>query len=125
MAYNILIVDDSSTMRRIISRVVKMAEVPIQAIHQAENGAEAWEVMQREWIDIVFLDLNMPVMDGITLVEKMRADRALRTLPVVVVSAERSRERSERLEEIGVDAYIHKPFTPEAMKEIFREVLGG
>ncbi|MBN2027257.1 MAG: response regulator [Actinobacteria bacterium] len=125
MAYNILIVDDSSTMRRIISRVIQMAEVPVQNVIQAENGAEAWEIMQHEWLDIVFLDLNMPVMDGTTLVEKMRADKVLRTLPVVVVSAERSKERSGLLEEMGVDAYIRKPFTPEVMRGIFETVLGG
>lgn len=124
MSYNILIVDDSRTMRRIISRIIEMAGVPVQAVNQAANGLEAWEIMQKEWLDIVFLDLNMPEMDGISLVEKMRADRVLRELPVVVVSSERSEEKSRRLKEIGVNAHLYKPFTPEVMREVFREVLG-
>lgn len=124
MSYNVLIVDDSKTMRRIITRIIGMAGVPVRSVQQAANGLEAWEIMQQEWLDIVFLDLNMPGMDGISLVEKMRGDKVLRGLPVVVVSSERSDEKARRLEEIGVDAHLQKPFTPEAIRNVFVEILG-
>jgi len=125
MAYNILIVDDSDTVRAVISRTLEMAGVPINTLYEASNGQEALQLMRENWIDLVFSDINMPVMSGVEMIEQMQKDDLLETLPVVVVSTEGSKTRIEDLMKKGVRAYIRKPFTPEKVKEIIDELLGG
>lgn len=125
MAYNILIVDDSETVRAVISRTLEMAGVPINKLYEAPNGKEALQVMRDNWIDLVFSDINMPVMTGVEMIEQMQQDDLLESLPVVVVSTEGSKTRIDNLMKKGVRAYIRKPFTPEKVKEIIDELLGG
>lgn len=125
MAYNILIVDDSETVRAVISRTLEMAGVPINKLYEATNGKEALQVMRDNWIDLVFSDINMPVMTGVEMIEQMQQDDLLESLPVVVVSTEGSKTRIDNLMKKGVRAYIRKPFTPEKVKEIIDELLGG
>jgi len=124
MPYNILIVDDSETVRAVISRTLEMAEISIKTLHQAQNGKEALEILRREWIDLVFSDINMPVMSGVEMIEQMQQDDLLGTIPVVVISTEGSKTRIDNLMEKGVRAYIRKPFTPEKVKEIIEDLLG-
>ena len=125
MSYNILVVDDSRTTRMIISKTLNMAGVPINKLHQAENGQEALDVLDREWIDLVLADINMPVMDGVEMVNRMSADGLMKTVLVVVVSTEGSKTRIEEMRSKGVRAYIRKPFTPEVVKNIVEDILGG
>jgi len=124
MAFHILIVDDSDTVRAVIGRTLEMAGVPIAGLHQAANGEEALEIMRGQWIDLVFSDINMPVMPGMEMIERMQKDDLLETVPVVIVSTEGSKTRIEELLNKGVKAYIRKPFTPEKVKEIIDDVLG-
>lgn len=124
MPYNILIVDDSETVRAVIARTLEMAGVPVNGLHEASNGEEALKVMASTWIDLVFSDINMPVMTGMEMIERMRKDDLLSTVPVVVVSTEGSKTRIEDLLHKGVRAYIRKPFTPEKVKEIIDDLLG-
>ena len=86
MAFNLLIVDDSSIIRSMIERTVRMSGVPLASLFTAGNGAEALEVLRGNWVDLVFADLNMPVMDGVSMIETMNADTTLCNVPVVVVS---------------------------------------
>ena len=125
MAYNILVVDDSDTVRAVIVKTLGLTGVDIGTIHQARDGQEALDLLKDEWVDLVFTDINMPVMTGIELVERMQADSMLETIPVVVVSTEGSKTRIDDLMRKGVHAYIRKPFTPEALKEVVDNVLGG
>lgn len=125
MAYNILVVDDSDTVRAVIVKTLGLTGVDIGTIHQARDGQEALDLLKDEWVDLVFTDINMPVMTGIELVERMQADSMLETIPVVVVSTEGSKTRIDDLMRKGVRAYIRKPFTPEALKEVVDNVLGG
>ena len=74
MAYNILLVDDSATVRAIISKTLTMAGVETGQIFEAANGQEALELLGREWVDLVFADINMPVMGGVEMIEKMYQD---------------------------------------------------
>jgi len=124
MAFNILIVDDSDTVRAIIAKTLRIAEVPINELYEAANGQEALAVLKEQWIDLVFSDINMPVMTGVEMIEQMHQDEALRSIPVVVVSTEGSKTRIEDLIQKGVRAYIRKPFTPEILKDIVEKVLG-
>ena len=125
MPYNILIVDDSETVRAVIARTLEMAGVSIGTVYQASNGAEALDMMKNNWIDLVFSDINMPVMGGVEMIERMQESDLLDTVPVVVVSTEGSKTRIDDLMSKGVRAYIRKPFTPEKVKAVVEELLGG
>lgn len=123
MAYNILLVDDSETVRAIISKTLALAGVQTGKILEAANGREALELLESEWIDLVFADINMPVMGGVEMIDKMHQDGLLKTVPVVIVSTEGSKARINDLLAKGVRAYIRKPFTPEAIRNVIEEVL--
>jgi len=123
MGYNIMIVDDSVTIRAIIAKTLRLAGIPVGELTEASNGREALEVLQSKWVDLVFLDINMPVMNGVELVEHMEADGLMSTVPVIVVSTEGSQTRIEQLYSKGVRAYMRKPFTPEGLKQVVDQVL--
>mgnify|MGYP006279560125 FL=1 len=124
MGYSILIVDDSETVRAVVAKTLQLAQVPLRALHHAANGEEALAALDEHAIDLVFTDINMPVMNGVEMVERMQADARLRGVPVVVVSTEGSKTRIEDLKEKGVQAYVRKPFTPEGLKAIVDNLLG-
>jgi len=123
MAYNILIVDDSLTARTFIARTLEISGVDLQQVYQARNGQEALDLLQREWVDIVFVDINMPVMNGVELVNRMRASEVLKSVPVIVISTDRSAQRMNELKAAGVQAYLTKPITPEELKAIVERFL--
>lgn len=125
MAYNILLVDDSATVRAMISRMLNMSGIPLKELHQAANGKEALSLLRDHWIDLVLTDINMPEMDGIEMVRRMSEDGEMKTIPIVVVSTEGSETRIESLKKMGVRKYLRKPFTPEAIKQVVEEILGG
>jgi two-component system chemotaxis response regulator CheY len=125
MALNILVVDDSKTVRAVIVKTLALARVPVGDVFQASNGQEALDIMKGHWIDLVFSDINMPVMDGVEMIERMQQDEVLRAIPVIVVSTEGSATRIEQLKAQGVRAYIRKPFTPEMVRGVVDEVIGA
>ena len=124
MALNILVVDDSATVRAVIAKTFEVAGVEVGELYQAENGKEALDILADNWIDIVFADINMPVMGGIEMVEKMNDEGLLETIPVVIVSTEGSSTRIEQLKAIGVSAYVRKPFTPEIIRKVIDDIVG-
>jgi two-component system chemotaxis response regulator CheY len=124
MAFNILLVDDSLTVRKVIAKALDLAGVDIGQLFEASNGAEALEVLDREWVDLVFADIMMPVMDGEAFVQQLNATGAIADLPVVIVSSAGSEPRVQRLKELGVRDYIQKPFTPEQIREVVDTVMG-
>jgi two-component system chemotaxis response regulator CheY len=123
MALNVLVVDDSAVARSMIIRVLKMSELPLGEVHQAANGKEGLDVLAERWIDLVLVDINMPVMNGQEMVERLRANPAWADLPVIVVSTEGSQTRIEQLQQLDAQ-FIHKPFTPETVGEIIQRVTG-
>ncbi len=125
MAYNILIVDDSETVRAVIAKTLAIAGVQVGELHQAANGQEALAVLKAQWVDLVFTDINMPVMTGVEMINLMQQEDLLKSVPVVVVSTEGSKTRMEDLIQKGVRAYIRKPFTPEVLRDVVDKVLGG
>ncbi|RKY55401.1 MAG: response regulator [Candidatus Neomarinimicrobiota bacterium] len=125
MALNILVVDDSAVIRAVISKTFQLAEIPVGELFQAANGKEALEILNNNWVDLVFSDINMPVMGGIEMIEKMCEDGLLKTIPVVVVSTEGSTTRIEQLKSKGISAYIRKPFTPELVRKVVDDIIGG
>ncbi|MCP4644248.1 MAG: response regulator [bacterium] len=125
MALNILIVDDSETVRDIIAKTLDLAQVPVGELFKAENGKEALDILKDNWIDLVFSDINMPVMGGVEMIETMSQDDLLKAIPVVVVSTEGSATRIEQLMSKGVNAYVRKPFTPEKIRAVVDEIIGA
>ena len=123
MAFNVLVVDDSAVMRTMITRVVRLSGVPLGEFHEASNGAEGLDVVRSHWIDLVLLDINMPVMNGEEMLRRLRAEPETASLPVIVVSTESSETRVQALEELGV-AFVHKPFAPEDLRATILRVTG-
>ena len=125
MAYNVLIVDDSATTRAIITRTLKIIPgIELNEVFQAANGQEALETLDQNWVDIVFVDINMPVMDGVAMVEQMAKRQDMTKVPVVIISTEGSQTRMEELLRMGVRAYVRKPFTIEEVGQVIHEILG-
>ncbi len=125
MAYNILIIDDSTTARSVISKTLEMAGVPVGEVYFAENGIKALQILKNEWVDLAFTDINMPEMSGMELVQTMSEDDELREIPIVVVSTEGSQTRIDELRSHGIRAYIRKPFTPEELKQVVDNLMEG
>jgi two-component system, chemotaxis family, chemotaxis protein CheY len=123
MAFNVLVVDDSSVMRAIIIRTLNLSGLPIGEIFEAGNGQAALGVLESSWVDLALVDINMPVMNGEELIERMRANPAMADLPVIVVSTESSQTRINALQGKGIK-FIHKPFTPEKLKETIISLTG-
>ena len=125
MSLNILIVDDSEIVRRVIKKTLNIAEIPYTNLFQAGNGKEALDILHENWIDLIFTDINMPVMNGVEMVNKLVDDDVLGDLPVVVVSTEGSVSRIDQLKKNGVSAYLRKPVTPEQLRDIVFDLIGG
>lgn len=120
MALNILVVDDSAVMRAMIIRTLRLSRIPLGSIYEAKHGAEALDALDRHWIDLALVDINMPVMNGEELIERVRARPELAGVRILVVSTEGSEPRIRRLRELGA-RFVRKPFTPE---ELRAEILG-
>lgn len=124
MGYNILAVDDSATVRAVINKTLQMAGVEVDHFYQAAHGQEALAIVEENWVDLIFTDINMPVMGGIELIERLASDGMLKTIPVVIISTEGSATRIEQLKAKGVCAYLRKPFAPEQLRSVVENLLG-
>jgi two-component system, chemotaxis family, chemotaxis protein CheY len=125
MAMNILVVDDSALTRKAILRIIGMLDLDVGEILEAGDGADAIEKMNGPIsIDLVLADLNMPKMGGIEMIYRMRGDEATKSIPVVIVSTESSTTRIEGLLADGANDYLHKPFTPEQIREVLTRTVG-
>lgn len=125
MAYNILLIDDSALVRKVLIKTFGMTDVQVNTFYEAGNGKEGLEVLKSNWIDLVFLDINMPVMNGMEFMRMVKSDEELAKTPVVVLSTEGSKERIDELQTSGIAAFLRKPTTPELLVETITSVLGG
>lgn len=124
MAANVLIVDDSTTMRRMVKRTLDMSGLDVAETFEASNGIEALAQMDAHPIHAVLLDINMPVMSGVKLIKRIRDDTRLRDIPVIIASTDGSETRINALLEAGARGYIRKPFHPEQLRDILAPILG-
>jgi two-component system chemotaxis response regulator CheY len=119
MAWNpdmkVLVVDDMSTMRRIVRNILK--QLGVGNVVEAENGSDALSKLKADKFDFVVSDWNMPVMAGIELLRKIRADEQLKHIPVLMVTAEAQKENLVEAIQAGVSNYVVKPFTAEIIKQ--------
>lgn len=123
MPLNILIVDDSAVMRGMILKSLHMSGVPLGEVHQAANGQEGLDCMNDNWVDLIFADLNMPVMNGEEMIDRMQETPDKEDIPIIVISTEGSETRIERLKQKGI-TFIHKPFTPEIIRDTINDLTG-
>ena len=119
MPYNpnmrVLVVDDFSTMRRIIKNILR--QLGFNNVVEADDGTTAWDVLNKDKIDFVISDWNMPQMTGIELLRKVRASEEFADMPFLMVTAEAQQENIIEAVQAKVSNYIVKPFTPETMKQ--------
>jgi len=111
-----LIVDDSSVMRKIVERSLRQAGLDLVEVHEAGNGAEALTVLGQHQVDLIFSDINMPVMDGLEFVRQVQSTKAS-TAPVVMITTEGSESNVMQALSLGAKGYIRKPFTADQVKE--------
>lgn len=124
MSCNVLIVDDSPILRKAIKKVVRLAGIEDDRIHEAGNGRDALTILETVWIDLVLLDLNMPVMDGEQFAQELRKRPELQGVAVVIVSTEANKDRLQRLRDLGIVDSLRKPFEPEDLCKMISKVLG-
>jgi two-component system, chemotaxis family, chemotaxis protein CheY len=117
---NILIVDDSVALRKILQRVIRNAGIEIGQIQEAGDGRAALECLETFRPDLVLSDINMPTMDGLEFLKKLRSNSSHKDLPVIMISTEASRERVMESIELGARNFIRKPFTEDDIREKFR-----
>jgi two-component system chemotaxis response regulator CheY len=117
MALDVLIVDDSAAIRKILHRVLVQAEVPLGKVHEASDGNEALEKLKTEKVGLILSDINMPNMDGIEMLRNIKANDAWKGVPVVMVSTEGSQAKVLEAVQLGAAAYVRKPFNIEQIKE--------
>jgi two-component system chemotaxis response regulator CheY len=120
---NILIVDDSATMRQFVRRAVQLSEVPVASVLEAANGREALAMLDANEIDALFTDINMPVMSGDELLRELQ--RQGRETPArIVVSTDGSEARRQEMEGLA-RWYVNKPVRPEVVRDVLNELASG
>jgi len=124
MPYNILIVDDSSCMRKVLRKTITMCGIGDVSFYEAENGAVALKLIHDEWIDLIFTDINMPVMNGLELVQNLRSDDSIKNTPIIVVTSDTNVESTEEVKTHNIKDIIYKPFRPEAVRMLLINLLG-
>lgn len=118
----ILIVDDFATMRRIIKNIVR--QLGFENIVEADDGSTAWEVLNKDNIDFVISDWNMPQMPGIELLRKVRSSEEFADMPFLMVTAEAQQENIIEAVQAKVSNYIVKPFTPDSIAQKIEKIFG-
>lgn len=120
---DVLIVDDSAAIRKILQRVLRQAEIPLATVYEAGDGVEALNILQQQKVGLVFSDINMPNMDGLEFLSCVRAEPAWEKLPVVMVSTEGTQAKVLEAVERGASGYVRKPFTADQIKEKLAQLL--
>jgi two-component system chemotaxis response regulator CheY len=113
----ILIVDDSTVMRKIVERSLRQAGLDTLVVHEAGSGTEGIEVLRVHTVDLILSDINMPSMDGLEFLRQIRAQDLAPGVPVVMITTESSEEHVKQAILSGAQGYIRKPFTAEQVKE--------
>lgn len=117
----VLVVDDSEFSQKFIARILN--DIGIENITLANDGKQAFELVKLKYFDLIITDLNMPEMDGLQLVERVRADVDQRAVPILMVTSEQNQNRLAAVEKAGVSALLDKPFEPASIKQLIVSLL--
>ncbi|MBL9076346.1 MAG: response regulator [Planctomycetes bacterium] len=121
MSKRILLVDDSSVMRKLVTRAIRQTGLDVEVVAEAGNGKEALTALRSQPIDLVFCDWNMPEMNGLEFVVEARKSHQT---PIVMLTTEGTSDKSQEALSAGANAYLTKPFTPESLMAKMRVLLG-
>lgn len=124
MSLRVLAVDDSPSMRSFIRRVLELSGLEISEYLEAGDGLAALEILQREWVDVILTDINMPRMNGEVFMQRLAECGLTESIPVVVISTDGTALRRQHLDSLGARGYLVKPFLPEALRSEIERVLG-
>jgi two-component system chemotaxis response regulator CheY len=119
---SILVVEDSATMRSLIASTLEELEPDVR-ITEATSGFEALRLLPRDSFDLIVTDINMPDINGLELVSFLKRNSAYAAIPLIIVSTEGAERDREKGLGLGADAYLVKPFEPEALRAVARELL--
>jgi two-component system, chemotaxis family, chemotaxis protein CheY len=117
MESDVLVVDDSAAIRKILQRVLRQTGMAIKTIHEAGDGQEALAVLSANKVDLVLTDINMPKMDGLQLLASLKASAQWRHMPVVMITTEGGETKVSEAVKLGASGYVRKPFTADQIKE--------
>jgi len=123
MGKKVLIIDDSSTMRKIVARSLRQAGFDFETILEAGDGQEALEVLSGENVDVILSDINMPNMNGVEFLRNKAADDGIKNIPVVMITTEAGSEILREALELGARGSIKKPFTPDQVQDTLGALL--
>ncbi len=117
MHSDVLVVDDSAAIRKILQRVLRQTGMAIGAIHEAGDGEEALAVIEQHPVNLVLTDINMPKMDGLQLLASLKASPQWRNVPVFIITTEGGEKKVSEAVKLGAIGYVRKPFTADQIKE--------
>lgn len=117
MPLNVLIVDDSAAIRKILQRILRQSEIPLGTLLEAGDGSQALDVLKSNPVDLVLSDINMPNMDGLQLLAQIKSSGQWPNLRVVMITTEGNQTRVMEAVGLGAAGYVRKPFTADQIKE--------
>jgi two-component system chemotaxis response regulator CheY len=123
MEPDVLVVDDSAAIRKIMQRVLRQTGMAIRNIHEAGDGQEALEVLRVHKPALILTDINMPKMDGLQLLAAVKGADAWRDIPVVMITTEGGEVKVSEAVKLGAAGYVRKPFTADQIKEKLAGIL--
>jgi len=123
MGNNVLLVDDSSTMRKIVGRSLRQAGIEFDNIYEAADGLQALEMLEKEAVDLVLSDINMPNMDGISFLREKANRPKIKNIPVFMISTETGDDIIGEAKSLGAVGAIKKPFTPDMVNAVLGPFL--
>ena len=123
MESDVLVVDDSAAIRKILQRVLRQTGMAIRTIHEAGDGEEALEILKVHQPALVLTDINMPKMDGLQFLAAMKSSDQWRGIPVVMITTEGGEAKVGEAVKLGAAGYVRKPFTADQIKEKLAGIL--
>jgi two-component system, chemotaxis family, chemotaxis protein CheY len=123
MDSDVLVVDDSAAIRKILQRVLRQTGMAINTIHEAGNGEEALAVLKQHKVHLILSDINMPKMDGLQLLASLKASGDWARVPVVMITTEGGETKVAEAVRLGAAGYVRKPFTADQIKEKLAGIL--
>jgi two-component system chemotaxis response regulator CheY len=120
---DVLIVDDSAAIRKILQRVLRQADLPLGQVYEAGDGVEALRALGSQHVDLVFADINMPNMDGLQLLGRIKDAEEWKHVPVIMVTTEGNESKVMAAANLGAAGYVRKPFSAEQFRQTLEGIL--
>jgi two-component system chemotaxis response regulator CheY len=117
MPVDVLIVDDSAAIRKILMRVLRQTDIPIGDVLEAGDGVEALKTLNDRHVNLILSDINMPNMDGLQLLAQLKQNEKWKSVPIIMVTTEGGQGKVIEAVQLGAAGYVRKPFTAEQIKE--------